>query len=113
MGGNTGTTISFTCVDISALTKGAYNSLTLFHDNNLQRFIIQLVQADSPAFLSTRYSQVTKALQNLLPVSAKALDGLACPEINGIDTSQYDKYPGYKKARGGSEEIQTNSILDP
>jgi hypothetical protein len=99
VGGNTGTTNSFTGVDLGALTKGVFDASTLTQGNNLACLVFQVVQAEAPNFLTSLYSDVTKALQPLTQNISSILDGLSCPQLNGIDTSQYTKFPGYNKAK--------------
>ncbi|KAL9578266.1 MAG: hypothetical protein Q9212_005823 [Teloschistes hypoglaucus] len=101
VGGNTGTTDSFTGVDITALTKGVFNGATLLEGNNLQCFVFQLIQAEAPGLLTGLYEDVTAALKPLTDVISKNLNGLSCPQLVGLDQSQYDRYPGYKKSGGG------------
>ncbi|KAI4137554.1 MAG: hypothetical protein L6R39_007217 [Caloplaca ligustica] len=100
VGGNTGTTNSYTAVDVTALSKGVFNGATLAQGNNLQCFIFQLIQAEAPGVLTGIYEDVTKALQPLVDNINSNLQGLACPQLMGVDQSLYDKYPGYKKAKG-------------
>ncbi|KAL8702424.1 MAG: hypothetical protein Q9201_004399 [Fulgogasparrea decipioides] len=100
VGGNTGTPNSFTGVNITALTKGVFNAATLAQGNNLQCFIFQLIQAETPGLLTGVYEDVTKALQPLVDNIAGNLKGLGCPQLMGIDRSQYEKFPGYKKSGG-------------
>ncbi|KAL8735008.1 MAG: hypothetical protein Q9166_001133 [cf. Caloplaca sp. 2 TL-2023] len=97
VGGNTGTTNSFTGLDITALTKGVFNGATLAQGNNLQCFIFQLIQAEAPGVLTGLYEDLTKALQPLTDSIAGALGGLGCHQLTSIDQSQYSKYPGYNK----------------
>ena len=100
IGGNTGTNNSFTGVDLGDLTKGVFDISILTQGNNLECLVFQLVQAEAPNFLASLYSDVTKALQPLAQNISSILDGLSCPQLNGIDLSQYDKFPGYAKAKG-------------
>ncbi len=100
VGGNTGTNNSFTGVDIGALTKGIFNGATLTEGDNLECFIFQLIQAEAPGFLTSLYTDVTEALQPLAENIASNLANLSCPQLNGIDSSQYNAYPGYSKAKG-------------
>ncbi|KAL8684420.1 MAG: hypothetical protein Q9224_006361 [Gallowayella concinna] len=101
VGGNTGTTNSFTGVDVTALTKGVFNGATLAQGNNLQCFIFQLVQAEAPSVLTGLYEVLTKALQPLVDSIQGSLKGLSCPQLVGIDQSQYEKFPGWKKNPSG------------
>ncbi|KAI4246883.1 MAG: hypothetical protein L6R42_009777 [Xanthoria sp. 1 TBL-2021] len=101
VGGNTGTTNSFTGVNVTALTKGVFNGGTLAQGNNLQCFIFQLIQAEAPGLLTGLYEDLTKALQPLTDSIQGAIGGLGCPQLMELDRSQYEKYPGYKKNPGG------------
>ncbi|KAL8753866.1 MAG: hypothetical protein Q9199_004747 [Rusavskia elegans] len=101
VGGNTGTTNSFTGVNVTALTKGVFNGATLAQGNNLQCFIFQLIQAEAPGLLTGLYEDLTKALQPLTDSIQGAIGGLGCPQLMELDRSQYEKYPGYKKNPGG------------
>ena len=100
IGGNTGTTNSYTGVDLSELTKGVFNINTLTQGNNLECFVFQLVQAEAPGFLTSLYTNVAQALQPLAQNISSTLSGLSCPQLNGLDMSQYNKYPGYLRAKG-------------
>lgn len=100
MGGNTGTTNSFTGLDPSALTNGVFNGATLAEGNNLQCFIYQLIQAEAPGLLTGVYGDLTKALQPLMDNLEKNMEGLGCPQLMEVDESLYEKYPGYMKAKG-------------
>ncbi|KAL8790909.1 MAG: hypothetical protein Q9213_000334 [Squamulea squamosa] len=101
VGGNTGTTNSFTGVDITALTKGVFNGATLAQGNNLQCFIFQLIQAEAPSVLTGVYEDLTKALKPLTDSIGGALAGLGCPQLAELDRSQYEKFPGWKKNPSG------------
>lgn len=100
IGGNTGTNNFFTGVDVGDLIKRVFDISTLTQGNNLEYFGFQLVQAEGPDFLASLYSDVTKVLQPLAQNKSSILDGLSCPQLNGINMSQYDKFPGYAKAKG-------------
>ena len=104
VGGNTGTVNSYTGVDVTALTKGVFNGASLAQGNNLQCFIFQLIQAEAPSFLVSIYSDVTKALSSLTSKLNKQLAGLNCPQLQGIDDTQYAKYPGYAKSGGAMRQ---------
>ncbi|KAL8808640.1 MAG: hypothetical protein Q9200_004169 [Gallowayella weberi] len=101
VGGNTGTPNSFTGINVTALTKGVFNGATLAQGNNLQCFIFQLIQAEAPSVLTGLYEDLTKALQPLVDSIQGSLKGLECPQLVGLDQSQYEKYPGWKKNPSG------------
>ncbi|MCJ1451366.1 hypothetical protein MMC28_001702 [Mycoblastus sanguinarius] len=100
VGGNTGTTNSFTGVDLGALTNGVFDAATLAEGNNLECFVFQLVQAETPGLVTSLYENVTEAVQPLAENINSNLAGLSCPQLVGVDMSQYNAYPGYTKAKG-------------
>ncbi|KAI4131366.1 MAG: hypothetical protein LQ338_001251 [Usnochroma carphineum] len=100
VGGNTGTTNSYTGVDVTALSKGVFNGATLAQGNNLQCFIFQLIQAEAPGVLTGVYENLTEALQPLVDNLNGNLKGLGCPQLMGVDQSLYNQFPGYTKAKG-------------
>lgn len=100
IGGNTGTTNSFVGVDPAAFTKGVFDAASLTQGNNLECFIFQLVQSEAPGLLTSLYENVTQALQPLASNINSNLKGLGCPQLTSVDNSQYNKYPGYAKAKG-------------
>ncbi|KAL8667875.1 MAG: hypothetical protein Q9202_000340 [Teloschistes flavicans] len=100
VGGNTGTTNSFTGVDITALSKGVFDGATLLEGNNLQCFVFQLIQAEAPGLLTGLYEDITTALKSLTDEINQNLNGLACPQLVGLDQSQYGQFPGYQKSGG-------------
>ncbi|KAI4245550.1 MAG: hypothetical protein L6R42_010153, partial [Xanthoria sp. 1 TBL-2021] len=85
VGGNTGTTNSFTGINVTALTKGVFNGATLAQGNNLQCFIFQLIQAEAPGLLTGLYEDLTKALQPLTDSIQGAIGGLGCPQLMELD----------------------------
>ncbi|KAL8864744.1 MAG: hypothetical protein Q9174_007238 [Haloplaca sp. 1 TL-2023] len=101
VGGNTGTTKSFTGLSVSDLTSGVFNAATLTEGNNLQCFIFQTIQAEAPGFVTGLYEDLTKALQPLLENIEGNLRGLGCPQLTGLDQSMYEQFPGYKRSGGG------------
>lgn len=99
-GGNTGTPNSYVGVDPSSLSKGVFNAASLTKDNNLECFTFQLVQSEAPGLVTSLYKDVTAAVAPLAANINKNLAGLNCPKLVGVDQSQYDKYPGYQRAKG-------------
>ncbi|KAL8961731.1 MAG: hypothetical protein Q9193_001764 [Seirophora villosa] len=100
VGGNTGTTNSFTGVDVSALTQGVFNADTLAQGDNLQCFIFQLIEAGAPGQLTGVYEDVTRALRPLLEDLRARVQGLGCPRLAGVDESLYERFPGYGRGKG-------------
>ena len=99
-GGNTGTPNSFVGVDPSNLSNGVFNAASLTQGNNLECFTFQLVQSEAPGLVTSLYKDVTAAVAPLAANINKNLAGLNCPQLVSVDESQYNKYPGYKQAKG-------------
>lgn len=87
---NTGTTNSFTGVDIADLSGGLFNLQTLAQGNNLGCFTYQLAAQAKPDFLTGPTTQLQDAVGGLI-------QPLGCPQLQKIDNSQLEKFPGYKK----------------
>lgn len=100
-GGNTGTTDSFTGVDVTDLTGGALNAQTLLEGNNAACFFLQASQQAIPDALDPALGLVGSvanwATQQLAPVA----DKLACPQLVDFESSLFDQFPGASyKAEG-------------
>lgn len=98
VGGNTGTTNSFTGVDVTSLTGGVYNLQTLGQGNNAPCFAYQFAQQAAPDLLKGLFGSITSPLALLNNAFAKVFSELSCPTLKSIDTSQFSKYPGSKGA---------------
>jgi Peroxidase, family 2 len=94
VGGNTGTTNSFTGVDLESLTGGVYNAQNLATGNNAICFAFQAAQQTAPDLLKGLLGDLTGALSQLTAGITAALEPLSCPQLQTIDTSQFSKYPG-------------------
>lgn len=95
IGGNTGTTNSFTGVDVMNLTGGVYNAQTLAQGNNLFCFGTQFLQQAVPDVLKG------VAIDTLTQALANTSSALACPQITKIDASNLNQFPGYAKSYNG------------
>ena len=100
VGGNVGATNSYLGLSIETLTNGVYDIETLTTGNNLQCFIFQTLQSETPTLLKGLYADVSKASQQLLGEIKTILQGLECPQLQKYDTSEYAQFPGYVKAKG-------------
>ncbi|KAF7910711.1 uncharacterized protein EAF01_002221 [Botrytis porri] len=97
VGGNTGTTNSFTGVDFSDLTSGVYNLESLFEGNNLACFLLQNAQLTAPDFLKNVFSDITEPLGILSSTTEGILGEIGgCPELRDVDQSkfQFSSFPG-------------------
>ena len=101
IGGNTGTTNSFTGVNIEELTGGVYNAQTLTQGNNLECFAFQALQQGSPDILKGLFSDITEALSMLTTQITDVIGDLGCPQLESIDLSQFDQFPGYSQSYDG------------
>jgi hypothetical protein len=87
---NTGTTNSFTGVDIANLTGGVFNLETLTESNNFACFVYQLAAQAKPDVL-------LNAVDSVLDAVGKIIGGLNCPQLKSIDVKQLQALPGYSK----------------
>ena len=97
VGGNTGKVNTFTGVDPANLTGGVFTDSNLLQGNNLICFGLEASLQEAPDILSGLYSDVDSALDALGTAIDQATNGLGCPQLNEIDKSQFDQYPGYTK----------------
>lgn len=101
VGGNTGTTNSFTGVSVADLTGGVFDSSTLLNGNNLQCFAFQALQQGAPDVLKGLFTDITRPLGMLNDQINSVIGGLACPQLQKIDKAQFAKYPGYGASYDG------------
>jgi hypothetical protein len=87
---NTGTTNSFTSVNLGNLTGGLFELATLLEGNNLACYVYQLATQAKPDILNGPVTQ-------LLDVVRKLSASLSCPQLQAIDDSQLRAFPGYTK----------------
>ncbi|KAK5115477.1 hypothetical protein LTR62_001136 [Meristemomyces frigidus] len=90
VGGNTGTTNSFTGVDINNLTGGVYNAQSLTQGDNAACFAFQFAAQAKPDVALPLISTLTSALGSIT-------GQLACPQLRAIDDAQLQQFPGYTK----------------
>ena len=81
VGGNTGTTNSFTPVNLGDLTGGVYNSQNLLQGNNLVCFGYQVLLTAVPDILKGLVGDVTSALNVLTSRVAPSFAQLNCPQL--------------------------------
>jgi hypothetical protein len=94
VGGNTGTVSSFTGVDIGNLTGGVYNAESLAQGNNAWCFAIQVQNAIAPDILGSLFSALDKPLALVKAVTDQATSALGCPQLQNVDDSQFNQFPG-------------------
>ncbi|KAM0815535.1 hypothetical protein AB5N19_01333 [Seiridium cardinale] len=109
-GGNTGTTDSFFPVDISDLTGGVFNAATLLEGNNLECFVLQIIQASAPDALGSMFSDVQAAMAPLTDKLAQLLAGKSCPQLQSVNTELFEKYPGYTQSYGSYAGLSSGSV---
>jgi hypothetical protein len=85
---NTGTTNSFSGVNVGELTGGVFNSASLLEKNNLGCFILQVASQAKPDLLAASLTQLTSLLGDLV-------SQLGCPKLGKIDDSLLKQFPGY------------------
>lgn len=101
IGGNTGTTNSFTGVNITDLSKGVFNGETLTQGNNLGCFALQAAAQAEPDILVGEFTDLLNTLGSIATQ-------LSCPQLEALDTKQLEQYPGYMK----DQTYDTASILN-
>lgn len=98
VGGNTGKVNSFTGLDLSDMTGGAFNSKSLLEGNNLACFSSQFATQAAPDAIKCGgvLSNVVGAMSKLNGQLTKSIAGLSCPKLTKPQTTQFNKFPGYK-----------------
>ncbi|KZF24852.1 Cloroperoxidase [Xylona heveae TC161] len=100
VGGNTGTTNSFTGVDLEDLTAGVYNAQTLAQGDNFACFAFQIAQQVTPDILKGLFSDITDPLNLINQQFNDVLADFTCPQLESVDMSQFNQFPGYTKSGG-------------
>jgi len=90
VGGNLGTTDSFTGVDINDLTGGVFNAGDLLQGNNLGCFAFQLSAQAKPDLLLGLLNPVTDLVGDLV-------SQLSCPKLRQADEDLLKQFPGYRQ----------------
>ncbi|APA09849.1 hypothetical protein SS1G_05925 [Sclerotinia sclerotiorum 1980 UF-70] len=101
IGGNTGKPNTFTPVDLRSLTNGVFETGTLLEGNNLECFVFQIAQAALPDIARGSLINVVDAIQPFSDIVTQRLAGLGCPQLNGIDQSTFNNFPGYTNCKNG------------
>ncbi|KAJ3875198.1 hypothetical protein F5051DRAFT_70095 [Lentinula edodes] len=97
IGGNTGQVDSFTGVDLTDLTGGVYHASTLLEGNNLKCFTLQAMMMHFPIGATGPLEGVLDELADMADPLLRAWD---CPELEKIDESLLEKFPGYSRYPG-------------
>ncbi len=92
LGGNTGTPNSFTGVDVGSLTNGVYNSKDLADPTKAFCFAFQFTSVVLP---QSALAVIAQVKQVLMPFIQK----LGCPELDAVDTSKFNAFPGWTKLK--------------
>lgn len=98
VGGNTDGVDTFTGVDLTDLTGGVYNLESLAEGNNAICFAFQAAGQMAPDILGGLFSQIRKPLSQINDAIGDVLGGLSCPQLNDLDASFFDIFPGAKTA---------------
>ncbi|KAH7868642.1 Chloroperoxidase [Lentinula edodes] len=97
IGGNTGQVDTFTGVNLADLTGGVYDASTLLEGNNLGCFVLQAAVMNLPTSVAGLLEGV---LNDLAGIVNPLLQGWDCPELENIDESLLEKFPGYSRSSG-------------
>ena len=101
VGGNTGTTNSFTGLDPGDLTGGVYNAQTLLQGHNAYCYAFEVLTQESPDLLEGLFTNVTPARNQLAAAIATMTGGLGCPQLTTLQYSQFGQFPGYTQSYDG------------
>ncbi|KAJ3991348.1 hypothetical protein F5050DRAFT_1870027 [Lentinula boryana] len=93
VGGNTGQVNTFTGVDFADLTGGVFNATTLSEGNNLGCFLLQAIVLALP----TGVSGLVGVLDQLEDTVNPLLEEWDCPQLQEIDESLLENYPGFSR----------------
>ncbi|EME80568.1 uncharacterized protein MYCFIDRAFT_50025 [Pseudocercospora fijiensis CIRAD86] len=91
VGGNTGTTNSFTGIDVRNLSGGVFNSASLAQDNNFACFAYQFAAQAKPDLALAALTQLTNSVGSLI-------GKLGCPQLQDADDAQLMQFPGYSRS---------------
>lgn len=94
-GGNTGTTNSFTGVDLKDLTGGVFNGASLLEGNNLACFALQAAMAGGIDELDGVLGLLSGLIDPVLKPIKDAFAGLACPQLKEFHSQLFEVFPGY------------------
>ncbi|KAF7934444.1 hypothetical protein BELL_0091g00160 [Botrytis elliptica] len=101
IGGNMGTPNTFAPVNLGSLTKGVFQTGSLLEGNNLECFVFQVAQAAIPDIAAGAIGNLANTIKPFTDVVTQRLGGLGCPQLQGIDQSQFSKFPGYTNCKNG------------
>lgn len=110
IGGNTGSPNSFTGVDVSDLTGGAFNFARLADPDNLFCFTTQIIQAAAPDQLGSMFSDVGRAMAPLTDKLQQLLSGKTCPQLQRVNWDLLHQFPGYTDSYPGYDGRQRNVL---
>jgi hypothetical protein len=91
IGGNLGTTNTFTGVDVANLTGGVFNAAGLLQGNNAACLAYQFAAQAKPDVALSVFNVVNQDLGSVL-------SQLGCPQLQDIDDEQLMMFPGYQKS---------------
>lgn len=104
IGGNMGAPNTFAPVNLGSLTKGVFQTGSLLEGNNLECFVFQVAQAALPDIAAGAVGNLANTIKPFTDVVTQRLGGLGCPQLQGIDESQFSKFPGYTNCQNGCTE---------
>jgi len=96
IGGNTGTTDSFTGVDLQDLTGGVFNTESLLDGNDGACFLYQATLAAMPSAAAPVLGTVGSILGWALNLLGPDIQALGCPQLAKFDNTLFNQFPGAK-----------------
>lgn len=110
IGGNLGEVDSFFGVDVGDLTGGVFNAADLLDANNLECFVLQVIQAAGPDILGTMFSDVKAAMRPLTDKLQQLLAGKTCPQLQEVNSELFEKFPGYTESYGTYDGLSSGTL---
>lgn len=101
IGGNVNGVNTYAPLNISDLTYGVYNTATLLEGDNLACFVFQTAQLLQLDALSNIEGAVAGLLGELNSAIGGLLNKLTCPQLQGINSVLFTRYPGYVRSQNG------------
>lgn len=97
---------NFAGVELEDLTGGLFKSADLLKGNNLGCFALQAAQQVKADLL---LKPVLTQLQDLI---GGVVTQLSCPQLQSIDESVLEKYPGYNKAPEFKNKLRRAEVVN-
>ncbi|RCI09490.1 hypothetical protein L249_3968 [Ophiocordyceps polyrhachis-furcata BCC 54312] len=92
LGGNRGKVDSFTRVNISDFTRGAYDDDTIGEGRNAACFAVDFLSLVAPSHFADVFEDVSRPMAMLREIQKEA--SKECPAMDGVVRTMFDPFPG-------------------